>query len=150
MAVFYHANISQPSYLQVSFFEGIKRCCLFFLILFTYSSVRAQGQLPNSLESVNGDYFIPTGINSLHITAHGARGGFANAAQCNYDGGHAVILDADFTIGFECSGNGSNFVLNPGGKLRFVLGQDGGDERDRKSTRLNSSHVLRSRMPSSA
>ena len=133
MSVFYHANISQISYLQVSFFEGIKRCCLFFLILFTYSSVRAQSQLPISgdqliLIPVNGDYVIPIGINSLHIEAHGARGGSANAAQCSYYGGNAVILKADFTIGFDCSGNVSNFVLNPGGKLRFVLGIDGVDE----------------------
>lgn len=133
MSHYYHANRSKIKYLPASVFESIKRCCLFFLILFTYSSVRAQSQLPISVDQlilipVNGDYVIPIGINSLHIEAHGARGGSANAAQCSYYGGNAVILKADFTIGFECSGNVSNFVLNPGGKLRFVLGIDGVDE----------------------
>ena len=36
------------------------------------------------------------------------------------------------------------------GKSERILGEALGEERDRKSTRLNSSHITRSRMPSSA
>ena len=127
MSVFYHTKKFLHNYPQTSIFGGILKCCLFFLILFAYSSVWSQ--LPVS-GYVNGDYLIPTGIQSLNIEANGARGGIAAVGTCNYWGGDAVILKADFPVGnIECSGN--VFVLKPGGKLRFVMGKNGQDKSAR-------------------
>ena len=41
-------------------------------------------------------------------------------------------------------------TVDPARRLATALGLDGLGDRDRKSTRLNSSHVSESRMPSSA
>lgn len=127
MSIFNHANRWKIKYLPATLFEEIKRGLFLFLILFTYSSVRSQVLLPTSLSYVNGDYIIPTGINSLNIEAAGAQGGFAAIAETNFSGGKSVILKADFPVGvIECNNN--VVVLKPGGKLRFVLGIAGGGE----------------------
>ena len=54
------------------------------------------------------------------------------------------IADGDFVALMGPSGCGKSTLLN------LVAGLDVADEGDRKSTRLNSSHSLPSRMPSSA
>ena len=65
------------------------------------------------------------------------------------------LLDREFALG--ASGAGSTSVIVPtvmnallGTKIKLVPGYPGGNEIDRKSTRLNSSHIPLSRMPSSA
>ena len=47
-------------------------------------------------------------------------------------------------------GGGGSFVSATGGTISYDKGRYRDWETDRKSTRLNSSHITRSRMPSSA
>ena len=66
--------------------------------------------------------------------------------------GEAIIKFDD--VSFEYGHNKPildevNFVVRQGSKLA-LMGQNGAGKRDRKSTRLNSSHIPLSRMPSSA
>ena len=60
-------------------------------------------------------------------------------------------LDGTYILDQTDSDNTNDVIENAVGKLNFVT-RDIARERlkDRKSTRLNSSHITRSRMPSSA
>ena len=75
--------------------------------------------------------------------------GFDNKAQA--DRIAALIMPGEtLYLVFDCKGRGSGFI---GVTDKRIIARDDGHRNksiDRKSTRLNSSHIQKSRMPSSA
>ena len=72
-----------------------------------------------------------------------ADSGVAFIRRHGFDG---IDIDWEFPVGGGMAGN----VVRPEDKVNYTLLLRALRERDRKSTRLNSSHIQKSRMPSSA
>ena len=74
-------------------------------------------------------------------------------AHCNSDLKFATLVEraAAFDAAFVATGHYARVQYDEDARrFKLLRGRDAGKDQDRKSTRLNSSHVSESRMPSSA